>query len=71
MAGGVPIREPMIDRKTGRLTPVCKRYFLLSLTPILESITVGIVPGIKDITKTINENYTILLTDKVIWVDCS
>lgn len=33
MPGTPPLREPVVDEKTGRLTPVWARYFTVTLTP--------------------------------------
>jgi len=43
MAGGVgaPLRELIIDRRTGRITPVWERYFTLTVVPILNTIVNG------------------------------
>jgi len=53
---GSPIREPIIDSRTGKLSPVWERYFVLTLTPmitrLLEEIPTnfetGSVPFVKD-----------------------
>ena len=41
MAGYPPLREPIIDIKTGRLTPVWERYFTLTLQPALNQSIEG------------------------------
>jgi hypothetical protein len=56
MAGSAPIREPIIDQKTGRMNPVWERYFVLSLTPVIErmleniptNFTDGSIPFVED-----------------------
>ena len=42
MAGvSAPIREPILDKRTGRLTPVWERYFMLTLSPAVNTIING------------------------------
>ena len=42
MAGvSAPIREPILDKRTGRLTPVWERYFMLTLSPAVDTIING------------------------------
>ena len=41
MAGWVPLREPFIDLKTGRLMPVWERWFTRTLQPTVDEVTGG------------------------------
>ena len=48
MAGSSPIREPIINPKTGRLTPVWERYFILTVTPVIERLLEKIPTNFED-----------------------
>ncbi len=41
MAGSAPIREPIIDLRTGKLSPVWERYFTLTLQSQVDEIPEG------------------------------
>lgn len=48
MPGGAPLRELIVNRKTGRLTPVWEKYFVLTITPVIERILEQIPTNFED-----------------------